>query len=254
MAATVERILRYPVKGLSAERLETVALTPGEGLPHDRRFAIAHVLPGAEAAPAGWRPKSSFVTLVKYERLAALDSHFDPATGILEILRNGRRVARGQITTPQGRMLVDQFLAAYLKAELPGLPHLVEAPGVMFSDTEEKRVSLINLASVHDLEQRIVGAPIDPVRFRGNLLLDGLAPWEEGHWVGRRIRAGTAVLEVVDAIGRCAATNVDPATGHRDLNIPQALRRGFGHTQCGIYARVVAEGVVSAGDAVEPLA
>ena len=41
MAATIGAIYRYPVKGLSAEQMDCVALTPGECLPHDRRFAIA---------------------------------------------------------------------------------------------------------------------------------------------------------------------------------------------------------------------
>jgi uncharacterized protein len=39
--ATVTAIYRYPVKGLSAEEMNRVALIPGECLPHDRRFAIA---------------------------------------------------------------------------------------------------------------------------------------------------------------------------------------------------------------------
>ena len=41
MATTVTAIYRYPVKGLSAEKMDRVALMPGECLPHDRRFAIA---------------------------------------------------------------------------------------------------------------------------------------------------------------------------------------------------------------------
>lgn len=41
MAATVTAIYRYPVKGLSAEKMDRVTLTPGECLSHDRRFVIA---------------------------------------------------------------------------------------------------------------------------------------------------------------------------------------------------------------------
>jgi uncharacterized protein YcbX len=250
MPITVDRILRYPVKGLSAEPLGTTLLVAGEGLPHDRRFAISL---GSADPDAGWRPKSHFATLVRHERLAALETRFDPGTGILEVTRNGRRVARGQVTTPTGRLLLDQFFAAYLKGEVPGLPHLVEAPGVMFTDMQEKLVSLINLASIQDLQQRIVGAAVDPVRFRGNLLIAGAEPWQEAHWVGRRLRAGDAELEVVEPIERCAATNVEPGTGHRDLNVPLALRRGYGHLECGIYARVVADGALSPGDPVDLL-
>ena len=41
MPPRVVDICRYPVKGLSAEHLERAVLARGEGVPHDRRFAIA---------------------------------------------------------------------------------------------------------------------------------------------------------------------------------------------------------------------
>ena len=41
MTITISAIYRYPVKGLSPEKLQSVALIPGRCLPHDRRFAIA---------------------------------------------------------------------------------------------------------------------------------------------------------------------------------------------------------------------
>ena len=95
--------------------------------------------------------------------------------------------------------------------------------------------------------------PVDPLRFRGNLYIDGLEAWGEMRWVGKEIAVGDAVrLKVVDPIGRCAATNVDPKTGVRDLNIPLTLRRGFGHSECGVYAKVVQGGVVKTGDALAP--
>jgi uncharacterized protein YcbX len=250
MAISIDRIFRYPVKGLSAEALDAVALEPGRGLPQDRRFAISH---GAWSGEPGWRPRSQFATLDRHERLAALATRFDAETGHLEVARNGRRVLRAQVTTPTGRMLLDQFLAAYLKADRPGMPHVVEAPGTSFGDTEEPLVSILNLASVRDLEQRVVGAPVDPMRLRANLLVEGLAPWEETRWIGRRIRAGEAVLEVVAPIARGEAANVDPATGQRDLNLPLALRRGYGREDCGVHARVVEGGRVARGDALMPL-
>ncbi len=51
-------------------------------------------------------------------------------------------------------------------------------------------------------------------------------------------------------IDRCAATNVDPASGARDMNIPKALQRGFGHVDLGLYARVTVGGPVSVGDEI----
>ena len=62
-----------------------------------------------------------------------------------------------------------------------------------------------------------------------------------------------AELTVEARLGRCAATNVDPSTGQRDLTVPRDLLRGFGHEDCGIYARVTLGGQVVPGDPVTVL-
>jgi uncharacterized protein YcbX len=53
---------------------------------------------------------------------------------------------------------------------------------------------------------------------------------------------------------RCAATNVDPETAARDLNIPHTLMRSYGHADCGVYAEVVNDGSVTVGDAIRTAA
>jgi uncharacterized protein len=249
MDTAVAKIYRYPVKGLSAQILPEVNLTACEGLPDDRRFAITHGAASFDTSIPEWRPKKDFLHLARNERLAALETDYDAATGILTIRRNGRQVARGQITNPTGRLLINQFFAAYMKGEVPGTPSLVEAPGIMFSDTREKYVSILNTASVADIE-RVVNAPVNPLRFRANLLLDGLEPWAEAKWAGHSVTIGDAVLQVVEQIGRCAATEVNPVTALRDINIPLSLERGFSHRNCGVYERVVKGGRVATGDPV----
>ena len=51
-------------------------------------------------------------------------------------------------------------------------------------------------------------------------------------------------------ITRCAAINVDPETGARDLDIPPTMMRRLRHNECGIYAEVIASGSVGVGDAI----
>ena len=67
-------------------------------------------------------------------------------------------------------------------------------------------------------------------------------------FVGRELAIGDARLKVVKRIVRCAATNVDPDTAQRDMNIPKTLMQTYGHADCGIYAEVTAGGEVAAGD------
>jgi len=251
MTVTIARICRYPVKGLNAESLERVSLRPGEGLPHDRRFAVAHGSARFERETPKWLPKTNFFMLMRDEKLALLRASFDPETSKLTIERAGKQVVSADPTDPVGRTLIAGFFSGYLGASARGAPKLLEAEGHMFSDVPEKQVSIINLASVRDLE-RVVRKPVDPLRFRANLYIDGAPPWEELSWAGRGVRIGSADLRVDRPIGRCAATNVDPQTAERDLNIPRTLQAGFGHTHMGVYATVTAAGDVAQGDELRP--
>ncbi len=96
------------------------------------------------------------------------------------------------------------------------------------------------------------GAPIHPLRFRGNLYVDGLSAWEETRWIGREIAAGSLRFRGVKPIDRCAATNVNPETAIRDLTIPETLTAAYGKPDCGIYLEVVSAGKINLGDAIGP--
>jgi len=251
MAVTVTDICRYPVKGLSAEHLERVALEPGEGLPHDRRFALAHGATTFDPHNPQWLPKTQFLMLMRDEKLAQLTVHFEPDSGELSIERDGRRVVHAKATEALGRTVIGQFIAGFMAGSTRGAPRLLEAPGHSFYDSHGKYLSIINLASVRDLE-RVVRQEVNPLRFRANIYVDGAPAWSEFGWTGQRIQLGGAGLEVVGPIDRCAATNVNPDTAERDLNIPLALQRGFGHVDMGIYTSVCTAGEAAKGDLLTP--
>src|SRR5262249_43807099 len=156
----------------------------------------------------------------------------------------GRQI-RGDLSTPKGRETIEEFFATFCADELRGRPRILEAPGHSFSDVSRKVVSIINDTSIADLET-IIGAPVDPLRFRANLYVEGWTAWHEFDLVGKEIAIGPdARLKVVKRIQRCAATNVDPQTGIRDLAIPDTLMRNFNHADCGIYAKVISAGSVA---------
>lgn len=249
MQAELVSIQRYPVKGLSPDALDQVRLEAGEALPFDRAWAIENGRSGFDPEHPQHLPKIKFLMLMKNERLAALDTVFDEATRTLEIRRHGRRVAGGRLDDPLGRQLVEQFFASYMgEEELRGAPKVLSAADFSFSDHPAKVVSILNEASIRDLE-RLTHAPVDPVRFRANFLVRGLGAWEEFDLVGREVRLGEARLRVTERIQRCAATNVDPQTGARDMQIPRLIDRNFGHQDFGVYAEVVEGGVVRPHDA-----
>jgi uncharacterized protein YcbX len=242
----VNTLYRYPVKGLTPERLKHVALEPGETLPFDRAYAIENGPGRFDPEAPRHLPKINFLMLMRDERLATLRSAFDDRTHTLTISRGGKPVVSGQLSTPLGRQLVEQFIAAYMKAELRGAPKIVHAPGHSISDVAAKCVHIVNLASVRELE-RVVGRTVDPLRFRANIYLDGVAPWAELDWIDKEIGIGPARLRAFARTQRCEATNVDPDTGARDMALPASLTRTWGHQDFGVYAKVIAGGMIAPG-------
>src|SRR5262249_49182631 len=156
-----------------------VALTRGECLPHDRRFAVALGSTFFDPQHPEWLPKTHFIMLMRDERLALLQTGFDAESGVLTIAQKSEVLLRARITEPEGCRLTAEFFAHFLGDPVKGALHIVEAPGHAFADarrkpnaTSDKYVSLINRASIAALEARL-GAPVDPIRFRANVYFDG---------------------------------------------------------------------------------
>lgn len=250
--AKIRSIYRYPVKGLSPEPLPRATLSPGATIPGDRLYAIENGPSGFDPAAPSYLAKTHFLMLMKNERLASLHTAFDQASHVLTIAEGQHQAARGDLRTAAGRAAVERFFAAFCADELRGAPRILHAEGHSFSDVARKVVSIINLASVAAVEN-MVGGPVDPLRFRGNVYVENWPAWSELELVGHQLAAGNARLKVVKRIVRCAATNVDPATGIRDLNVPQALMRTLGHADCGVYAEVTDAGDIAPGDPIDVL-
>jgi uncharacterized protein len=245
----IAALYRYPVKGLSPEQLARVALGVGQTLPADRRYAIENGPSGFDPLAPVWMPKTNFLMLMRNERLAGLRSHFDDNTNLLTIQQNGKVLARGDLETAEGRAAIEAFFAANFAQDLNGPPKVIAGRGHSFSDFAKKVFSIVNLGSIAAIEA-MVGLSVHPLRFRANVYVSGWPAWHEFELVGETLAIGEARLTVVKLITRCAAINVDPDTAARDLDIPPTLMRRLGHTECGIYAEVIAGGVIGVGDEI----
>jgi uncharacterized protein YcbX len=252
MTIRIASLQRYPVKGLSPEPLNSADLAKGGYFPGDRLFAIENGPAGFDPENPAHQPKIKFLMLMRNESLARLKTRYYDKITTLFIEDGGREVARGDLSTAQGRLAIEAFFRRFMPKELRGPPKVLGAPdGFRFTDSRRGYVSLINLASVRELEN-VVGAPVDPLRFRGNVHIEGLAPWAEFDLVGQVLTTSAGVrLKVTKRIERCAATNVDPDTGIRDLQIPKSLMQAYGHFDCGIYAEVMEGGAIAIGDSLE---
>ncbi|MBX6389480.1 MAG: MOSC domain-containing protein [Frankia sp.] len=257
-------LCRYPVKGLSPQPLTEVELAADEGVPGDRMFALA--LPDTDFDEDSPEPrhKTRFLMLQRDETLARVRTSYDPATNRLTVepaAGDGERWT-ADLGSEQGRRRVEDFFGALAGAtagtgDVPGArPRLVAARhGHRFTDAGPagpnlmRAVSVINLASVRDLAERI-GEPVDPLRFRANVYLDGVPAWAERDWVGQEIGLGPVRARVLAAIPRCAATAVNPATAERDIKVVKELANHYGNSECGCYVQIAVPGTLRLGDPV----
>ncbi|QTL01795.1 MOSC domain-containing protein [Aquabacter sp. L1I39] len=248
--ASLVSIHRYPVKGFSAETLADVELEAGRFFPGDRLYAVENGPSGFDPDAPAYKDKTSFLVLMRNARIAALKTHLDPDSHVFS-LNGPDGVVTGDLRTAEGRATVETFLTAFMGEAARGPLKVLTAPeGHRFTDSLRSGfVSLVNLASVRDLEARM-GAPVDPIRFRMNLHLDGWAPGAELDLVGRTLAIGPVRLKVLKRTERCAATSVNPDTAERDLNVVKGLHTAYGHTDCGVYAKVLTGGRIAPGDAV----
>lgn len=251
MTATLAHIRRHPIKSIGGEGLDQVTLAAARRLPGDREWAVLTEAGerNAQASQSGdepdrWLPKSCFVRGVQSPQVQAISGGWS----------DGRLVLR-QPTQPdltvnpatEGARLID-WLRPLWPTGAPAPTRLVRGAGI-WTDQKWPWISILSLSSLAHLEQK-TGRRLGLHRWRGNLWIDGLAPWAERDLIGRVIRIGAVELRVTDQIGRCEATSVDTETGARDIDMLAQLQALYGHTDFGIFAEVVTGGAIALGDEV----
>ncbi|MDP4026038.1 MOSC domain-containing protein [Methylobacterium sp. NEAU 140] len=245
-------LYRYPVKGLSPEPLERAVLETSGYFPGDRLYAIENGPSGFDATAPRHQPKTKYLMLMRDEALARLRTRYDDASATLTVEGAGEPLA-ARLDTAEGRAALEDLIRRFVPEALRGEPRVLAAPAerYRFTDSATGYVSIINRASVQAVEAYL-GVPVDPLRFRGNLLVEGLAPFAELEMVGRVLEAPSGLrLKITKRTVRCAATNVDPDSGVRDLDIPWTLDARLGHRDLGVYAEVIAGGALAVGDFLE---
>jgi len=245
--ATVAALWRHPIKAHGREALESVALTEGQTMPWDRRWAVAHE--AAKTDGTAWSPCVNFSRGAKVASLMAIDAQSDIDAGTVTL---------GHPDRPDLCFDPDGDTQPFLEWVKPLMPEnraqsarLVRVPDRGMTDTDYPSLSLLNRAS-NEAVSDTLGRTLSILRWRGNIVMEGLDAWQEFDWVGGRIRIGTAELEVQERIERCLATTVNPDTGERDADTLGALKTHFGHQDFGIYAIVVKTGEIKLGDTIAP--
>jgi len=250
MEGYVQSIWRHPVKGFTPESLTTVELSADACFPCDRLYAVEDGPSGFDPATPVHISKQKFTVLAKIAAVARVRTRYDDATGELEAHFDGQKPLRACLTHESGRQAFAAWLTEVLGEHVGGRLKVLPAPeDYRFMDAPEGFVSIVNLASIRDLSQKI-GRTVDPRRFRANLYVENWPAWIENEASGGSITLGGAEAIAIKPIVRCVATHVDPDSGEKDIEVVRSLFETYGHRYCGIYVKIVRGGRVSLGDGV----
>ena len=115
------------------------------------------------------------------------------------------------------------------------------------SSSVSNTISLINLNSIKDFNQKI-NKEIEFERFRGNIYIKDLKVFEERNWINKTIKINEAEFKVLKHIPRCSATNLKVNSDQADINLPNELKKVYGHMDMGIYLYPLNNSKISVND------
>lgn len=247
MNARVTEIWRHPIKSHGREALERVTLSAGQTLPWDRLWAVAHE--NSDTDGSVWASCQNFSRVAKVAPLMAITCTLDEEAETVSLHHPDR---------PDITLAPDRDVAAFLDWVRPLMPdnraesaRLIRARQHGMTDSDFASITLCNMSSHRAVEQKM-GRTLSIHRWRGNIWMDGLAPWEEFDWIGHEVQIGDAVFKVRERTDRCMATAANPDTGRRDADTLGTLDT-WGHRDFSVRAEVVRSGDVTIGSAVRQL-
>jgi hypothetical protein len=184
-------------------------------------------------ADDAWGTKQEFVALVNTPGLAALRLKFDHETLRLRI-QLGDEVLLDDVLDAAGRgrfaLVIEQYILGLAENPISSrtnpLPLRVVGDGITprHQDREPGYTTLHGRGSLAAIAAAVDEAPpLTEKRFRSNVAVEGVDPWEEQRWIGRSLRIGDVEFKAAAPVTRCLATHAHPITGKRDLPIMKTL-------------------------------
>ena len=244
----IESLWKYPIKGVGGNSIRRTTLSVDHTLPEARRYALsAKSLNAAQADDGVWLQKAHFLQLMQTEALAALRCRLDG--DIMTIHGTDSKEFEGNLAIPDDRAKCQKFIANFLQLADPAMLRIHQIENGAFTDHPEQLISIGGSASLAAFAAA-TGTKADPRRFRLNLIVTTVTAFSENQWRGAKLKIGEAIIEIVDDLKRCKASNVDPASATRQPDHLITMRQTFGHSYLGVFGRVILPGAIQCGDGV----
>ena len=260
MSATISSINYCPVKSVSFQTIDKCEIKKDIGIIGDRIFAFAKDL---DLDKAQLFEKSPEERKGKWNKVLTLKN--SPVLNKYNFLFKENKLTLTfkdkEILTINASELSERQL---LSNKIIELENSLKEPIVLMKNEESpffdtsisnkvdfiNSVSLLNIQSINDFQQKI-DEKVEISRFRGNICIDGIKPWEEREWIGKIIKINNLSFKVEKNIPRCVAINLKPTTDNNSLNLLQSLKKTYSHFEMGIYLTALEDGKIEVGNKIE---
>ena len=250
MKPIVSSIHFSPIKSLSFQSINTAIIKKDVGFEEDRIFAFSRAIDNSLANTIEKDPSERelihFLTLKNTPALNKYDFKFE--NGMISIFESNKQISTHPI---EDKEAISKEISK-LEPDLPGPIYFLKNELFPFYDTTNSSsvsntISLINLNSIKYFNQKI-NKEIEFQRFRGNIYIKDLDAFEERNWINKTIKINEAEFKVLKHIPRCSATNLKVNSDQVDINLPNELKKVYGHMDMGIYLYPLNNSKISVND------
>ena len=246
MEFLISKIFYFPVKSISFDSVNSIKVNKSRGLENDRIFSFSRNVDFNEAKlieqDQNKRSLQKFLTLKNSPFLNKYNFSFNKDE---LVLRKKHTEIKKILISKKKELKELAELLIKLEPQINApifLLHNIKNP--FFDTMPNNSISLINLNTVNDFSQKI-DTEIEFERFRGNIYIKGMKPWEEFQWIGKKININNCHFLVTGKIPRCSATNLKPGEVKDDINLPLTLRKVYGHINLGVYLIPLNDGIIN---------
>ena len=244
----IKQLFYSPVKSLSFSSINKLEILNNIGIKFDRNFAFTRDLDDNKINHVMQNPLDrKIVNFLSLKHFPDLNMYnFDFNNGFLYLKKNNNIIL---ITDIKNEAEIN-ILCEKMQELIPKIKRirLLQDPmNPCFDTMPSKTISLINLNSIRDFEKKL-SKKIEFQRFRGNIYVDGLNPWDERNLINKTLIINNLKFKVTKEIPRCVATNIRPNSSEINLSIPISLKQFYNHINLGVYLIPLNDGNIKSND------
>ena len=241
----IKNLFFCPVKSISFTEVKNLKIIENKGIENDRIFAFVQNQDQSKIKLLINNPDSrklnNFVTLKNSPELNKYNFTFIDNKLILR--ENKKEILSINPYSTDQQTIISKKIRDLIHKEKK-IDFIIDKKNPFFDTMPNNSISLININSINHFENKIF-TKIEFERFRGNIYVNNLNPWEERSWVGKTIKINNINFFVTSEIPRCSATNLKPHTDNQTLNLPNMLKKTYNHINMGVYLIPKNNGTIS---------